>query len=134
MKIPSTANDDFDGDIFLHDAMSKIKGTAPPLEQSAEELAAQKDVLILEKKLKDLRLLQLETDITRKTLLGKLKVAKGKVSETDPSDASSNTAAYAVKVDAAKSEPSMFAREFKISSQIGQPGQKDKSIIIKAYL
>ena len=58
-----------------------MRGTPPPLEWSAEELAAQKEVLILEKKLEDLRLLQLETDNTRKTLLGRLKVAKEKVSE-----------------------------------------------------
>ena len=122
----STANDEFDGDIFLLDAISKIKGTPPPLERSAEELAAQKEVLILEKKLEDLRLLQLETENTRKTLLGQLKVAKGKVSDTDPSDVASNAATHAVKLDAVKSELSMFVREFKISGQIGEPGQKDK--------
>ena len=73
-----------------------------------------------------MKLLQLETDNSRKTLLGKVKVAKGKFSETDPSDATSNAATHAVKLDEVKSEPSMFAREFKVSGQIREPGQKNK--------
>ena len=57
----STADDNFDVHIFLRDAISKIKGTPPPLERSEEELIVQMEVLTIEKKLEELRQLQLES-------------------------------------------------------------------------
>ena len=120
----STADDNFDEHIFLRDAISKINGTPPPLERSEEELIVQMEVVNIEKKLKELRQLQLESDSAKKTLLEQLRAAKGKVSETDHSDLTSTVAANTVKL--VKGEPSMLVREFKISGQIGEPGQKDK--------
>ena len=120
----STADDNFDEHIFLRDAISKINGTPPPLERSEEELIVQMEVLNIEKKLEELRQLQLESDSAKKTLLEQLRAAKGKVSETDHSDLASTVAANTVKL--VKGEPSMLVREFKISGQIGEPGQKDK--------
>ena len=120
----STADDNFDVHIFLRDAISKVNGTLPPLEQSEEELIVQMEVVNIEKKLEELRQLQLESDSAKKTLLEQLRAAKGKVSETDHSDLTSTVAANTVKL--VKGEPSMLLREFKISGQIGEPGQKDK--------
>ena len=120
----ATADDNFDGDIFLRDAISKIKGTPPPLERSEEELIVQMEVLSIEKKLEELKQLQIESDNARKTLLEQLRAAKGKVSETDHSDLTCNVVDTTVKV--VKAEPSVLVREFKISGQIGEPGQKDK--------
>ena len=120
----STEDDNVDVHIFLRDAISKINGTPPPLERSEEELIVQTEVLNIEKKLEELRQLQLESDIAKKTLLEQLRAAKGKVSETDHSDLTSTVTANTVKL--VKGEPSMLLREFKISGQIGEPGQKDK--------
>ena len=120
----STADDNFDVHIFLRDAISKVNGTPPPLERSEEELIVQMEVVNIEKKLKELRQLQLESDSAKKTLLEQLRAAKGKVSGTDHSDLTSTVAANTVKL--VKGEPSMLVREFKISGQIGEPGQKDK--------
>ena len=117
-------HDNFDVHIFLRDAISKINGTPSPLERSEEELIVQMEVLTIEKKLEELRQLQLESDSAKKTLLEQLRAAKGKVSETDHSDLTSTVTANTVKV--VKGEPSMLLREFKISGQIGEPGQKDK--------
>ena len=119
----STADDNFDVHIFLRDAISKINGTPLPLERSEEELIVQMEVLTIEKKLEELRQLQLESDSAKKTLLEQ-RAAKGKVSETDHSDLTNTVAANTVKV--VKGEPSMLVREFKISGQIGEPGQKYK--------
>ena len=120
----STVADNFDVHIFLRDAISKINGAPPPLEQYEEELKVQIEVLNIEKKLEALRQLHLESDTAKKTLLEQLIAAKGQVSETDQSDLTSIVAANTVKL--VKGEPSMLVREFKISGQIGEPGQKDK--------
>ena len=96
----------------------------PPLEQSEEELMVQMEVLTIEKKLEELRQLQLESHSARKTLLAQLRAAKGNVSEADHSDLSCTVAANTVNV--VNGEPSMLGREFTISSQIGEPGQKHK--------
>ena len=115
----TTADDNFDGDIFLHDAISKIKGTPPLLERSEEEFIVQMEVLSIEKKLEELTQLQIESDTARKTLLEQVRAAKGKVSEADHSDLTCNVADNTVKV--VKAKPSVL-----ISGQIGEPGQKDK--------
>ena len=121
----ATADENFDGEIFfLRDAISKIKGTTPPLERSEEEFIVQMEVLSIEKKLEELKQLQIESDNARKTLLEQLRAAKGKVSKTDHSDLTCKVADTTVKV--VKAEPSVLVREFKISGQIGEPGQKDK--------
>ena len=117
-------DDNFDVHIFLRDAISKINGTPPPLERFEEELIVQMEVLNIEKKLEELRQLQLESESAKKTRLEQLRAAKGKVSEIDHSDLTSTVAANTLKL--VKEEPSMLVREFKISGQIGEPGQKDK--------
>ena len=94
----TTADDNFDGEIFLRDAISKIKGTPPPLERSEEEFIVQMEVLSIEKKLEELKQLQIESDNARKTLLEQLRAAKGKVSETDHSDLTCNVVDTTVKV------------------------------------
>ena len=82
------------------------------------------EVLTIEKKLEELRQLQLESDIAKKTLLEQLRAGKGKVSENDHSDLTSTVAVNTVKL--VKEEPSMLVREFKISGQIGEPVHKEK--------
>ena len=82
------------------------------------------DVLGIEKKLEELNQLQTELDNARKTLLEQLRAAKGKVLEADHSNLTCNVADNTVKL--AKAKPSVLVREFKISGQIGEPGQKDK--------
>ena len=100
------ADDNFDGGIFLRDAIAMIEGTPPPLERSEEELIVQMEVLSIEKKLEELKQLQIESDNARKTLLEQLRAAKGKVSETEYFDLTCTVADNTLKV--VKAEPSVL--------------------------
>ena len=68
LKTFATADGKFDGDIFLRYAIAKIKGTPPTLERSEEEFIVQMEVLSIEKKLEELKQLQIESDNGRKPL------------------------------------------------------------------
>ena len=74
----STTDDNFDVHTFLRDAISKVKGTPPPLERSEEELIVQMEVLTIEKKFEELRKLQLESDKCKENPFRTIKSRKGK--------------------------------------------------------
>ena len=63
---------DVDLDIFLRDAISKLKGTPPQLEKSPQEFKAQTRISDLEGQLRDLQLLQEESQNARETILEQL--------------------------------------------------------------
>ena len=122
---------DVDVDIFLRDAISKLTGTPPPLEKSPEEIKAQSRVSDLEGQLRDLQLLQEESENARENILEQLREAKEKISEITHNERVDNSSKVPVsqnrsKSNQASSEATVFRREFKICGQIGEPGQHDK--------
>ena len=70
--------------------------------------------------------MQIESDNARQTHLEQLKAGKGKVLETSPSDCASSNIVNSSKPESVKPESSILVREFKISGQIGEPGQHNK--------
>ena len=82
----SNPTEDFNVDTFLRDTMSNVKGSPSSLPKSEGQTRVQQEISYLEKQLDNLRLLQLESDKTRKTLSEQLWAAKQKVTETSISD------------------------------------------------
>ena len=124
----SNPTEDFNVDT-LRDTISNVKGPPSSLPKSEEQIRVQQEISYLEKQLDDLRLLQLESDKTRKTLSEQLRAAKQKVTETsisDRIDSASANLTNPAKSDTVKPGSSVLLRDFKISGQIGEPGQHDK--------
>ena len=125
----SNPTEDFNVDTFLRDTISNVKGSPSSLPKSEEQTRVQQEISYLEKQLDDLRLLQLESDKTRKTLSEQLRAAKQKVTETSISDSIDSASANLTnpaKSETVKPGSSVLLRDFKISGQIGEPGQHDK--------
>ena len=122
----SHPKEDFNVTIFLNDAISKVKGTSSIPSRPADQTNTQHEILDIKQQLADLNQLQIESNNARQTLLEQLKNAKGKLLETNPSDCAISNVADNSKPESVKPGPSVLVREFKISGQIGEPGQHDK--------
>ena len=122
----SHPKEDFNVTIFLNDAISKVKGTSSIPSRPTDQTKTQHEILDIEQQLADLNQLQIESNNARQTLLEQLKNAKGKLLETNPSDCAISNVADNSKPESVKPGPSVLVREFKISGQIGEPGQHDK--------
>ena len=113
---------EIDINAYLEDTIAFLTGQPPPLEKTEDE----KELIALEKALLELQSKQ-ATEL--ESHLQKLKDAKTKVFGEDLSVPSGSEASKpvdtVVKSDVA-SIPSILRREFKISGQIGEPGQHDK--------
>eukprot|EP00112_Aurelia_sp_Birch-Aquarium-sp1_P003997 Seg1452.4 transcript_id=Seg1452.4/GoldUCD/mRNA.D3Y31 product="Retrovirus-related Pol polyprotein from transposon 17.6" pseudo=true protein_id=Seg1452.4/GoldUCD/D3Y31 len=111
-----------DVDVYLEDAVAFLTGKPPPLEKTEEE----KELIALEKALLALQSKQ-ATELA--SHLQKLKDATTKVFGEDllvPSTSEASKPADTVVKSDVASIPSILRREFKISGQIGEPGQHDK--------
>ena len=115
-KVVATPGD-LDVEVFIAYAVAYVTGSAPPLEKSEDE----KKVTDLDNKL---CLLKLQQDSQIEELLQELKEAQSKVSEDSVmSSVIDNNA----KIVSSISAPTpLLRREFKISGQIGEPGQAEK--------
>ena len=111
--------------IFINAAISKVKGTSSIPSRPTDQTNTQNKILDIEQQLADLNQLQIESDNARQTLLEQLKNAKGKLLETNPFFCASSNVANNSKPESVKPGPSVLVREFKISGQIGEPGQHD---------
>ena len=121
----SHPKEDFNVTIFLNDAISKVKGTSSIPSRPTDQTNTQHEILDIEQQFADLNQLQIESNNARQTLLEQLKNAKGKLLETNPSDCAISNVANNSKPESVKPGPSVLVREFKISGQIGEPGQHD---------
>ena len=105
-----------DLEVYLRDAISYLNKTPPPLEKTEDE----KQIIDLSNQLQTLKNKQQE-DLD--VILNKLEDAKKRVF----GDTISNTPENNQNVSSASMQaPSILRREFKISGQIGEPGQADK--------
>ena len=113
---------EIDLDVYLRDAIAFVNKIAPPLEKTEEETNLTK----LEMKLLALKLEQ-QKDL--ESVLKELEAEKLRVNgrktpvSLDSDDANKQSKATKVPL---MSAPSILQREFKISGQIGEPGQFDK--------
>ena len=121
---------DVDLDIYLGDAIAYLTATVPPLEKTLEESKVTK----LEMKLLALKL---EQQQKLEAVIKELEEEKHRLNEGDqPSFWERGSASNQPKENVLQlpvavpsfmmSAPSILHREFKISGQIGEPGQYDK--------
>ena len=121
---------DVDLDIYLRDAIAYLTCTVPPLEKTPEESKVTK----LEMKLLALKL---EQQQKLEAVIKELEEEKHRLNEGDqPSFSERGSASNQPKENVLQppvavpsfmmSAPSILHREFKISGQIGEPGQYDK--------
>ena len=111
--------DGIDLDEYFHDLIAFLKGEPPPLEKTEEE----KEVERLQIALRDLKLQQ---EMQLKSIMDELEAAKKKVSGGATATSGTDNSDEGTATQSAAVTPSILRREFKISGQIGEPGQADK--------
>ena len=111
--------DGIDLDEYFHDLIAFLKGEPPPLEKTEEE----KEVERLRIALRDLKLQQ---EMQLKSIMDELEAAKKKLSGGATATSGTDNSDEGTATQSAAVTPSILRREFKISGQIGEPGQADK--------
>ena len=121
---------DIDLDIYLRDALALLTSSAPPLEKTTEETNLTKlEMTLLALKLeqqKELAAVLKELEDEKHRLNGgnpPSSLDKGDIPNPPSGDIPKKPAAAPLST---VTVPSILQREFKISSQIGEPGQYDK--------
>ena len=111
--------DGIDLDEYFHDLIAFVKGEPPSLEKTEEE----KEVDRLQTVLSDLKLQQ---EMQLKSIMDELEEAKKKSSGGATATSGTVNSDESTATQSATVTPSILRREFKISGQIGEPGQADK--------